>query len=127
MTTNPCPNCGFTNRSSARFCSSCGEPLLGDLPEGMSAGPEVVALPTGTILQGRYRIESELGRGGFGAVYRVWDTRLNKTCAVKENLEVSPEAQRQFPREATVLASLTHPNLPRVTDHFTSRIPASTW
>jgi hypothetical protein len=76
------------------------------------------ALQPGTMLQDRYRIESELGRGGFGAVYHAWDTRLRKACAVKENLEVSPEAQRQFSREATVLADLTHPNLPRVTDHF---------
>lgn len=118
MSTNPCPNCGFSNRSSARFCSSCGEPLLGDLPEGLNNSPDIVALPTGTNLQDRYTIENELGRGGFGAVYRAWDTRLNKACAVKENLEVSIEAQRQFSREATVLAGLTHPNLPRVTDHF---------
>jgi serine/threonine protein kinase len=37
---------------------------------------------------------------------------------VKENLDTSLEAQRQFTREATVLANLSHPNLPRVTDHF---------
>ena len=70
------------------------------------------------LLQGRYRIEKELGRGGFGAVYRTWDNNLNRPCAVKENLEISPEAQRQFMREATVLANLSHPNLPRVTDYF---------
>ncbi len=59
-----------------------------------------------------------MGQGGFGAVYRAWDSNLNKPCALKENLDVSPEAQRQFTREATVLANLSHPNLPRVTDHF---------
>ena len=36
----------------------------------------------------------------------------------EENKDTSPEAQRQFTREATVLANLSHPNLPRVTDHF---------
>ncbi len=70
------------------------------------------------MLLGRYRILHELGRGGFGAVYSAWDTNLNHKCAVKENLEPSPEAQRQFSREATILANLSHPNLPRVTDHF---------
>lgn len=118
MTTNLCPNCGEQNRSSARFCSSCGEPLISDVPDSLKETTEKVGLQSGTILQDRYRIENELGRGGFGAVYRAWDSRLNKACAVKENFEVSPEAQRQFSREATVLASLTHPNLPRVTDHF---------
>lgn len=75
-------------------------------------------LQTGQVLNQRYRIVKLLGQGGFGAVYRAWDSNLNKPCAVKENLDTSPEAQRQFTREATVLANLSHPNLPRVTDHF---------
>ena len=75
-------------------------------------------LQTGQLLNNRYRIVKLLGQGGFGAVYRSWDLNLNRPCAVKENLDVSPESQRQFTREATVLANLSHPNLPRVTDHF---------
>lgn len=75
-------------------------------------------LETGQVLNNRYRIVKLLGQGGFGAVYRAWDSNLNRPCAVKENLDTSPEAQRQFTREATVLANLSHPNLPRVTDHF---------
>lgn len=75
-------------------------------------------LQTGQVFNNRYRIVKLLGQGGFGAVYRAWDSNLNKPCALKENMDVSPEAQRQFTREATVLANLSHPNLPRVTDHF---------
>jgi len=75
-------------------------------------------LQPGQVLNNRYRVVRLLGQGGFGAVYRAWDINLNKPCAVKENLDVSPEAKRQFMREATVLANLSHPNLPRVTDHF---------
>jgi serine/threonine protein kinase len=74
--------------------------------------------PTGMILMGRYRILSELGRGGYGAVYRAWDIHLNKAIALKENLDATPDAQRQFGREASILAQLSHPNLVRVTDHF---------
>ncbi len=77
-----------------------------------------MSLQTGQVLNSRYRIVKLLGQGGFGAVYRAWDSNLNKPCAVKENLDTSPEAQRQFTREATVLANLSHSNLPRVTDHF---------
>jgi serine/threonine protein kinase len=76
-------------------------------------------LSKGQTLINRYRIVSLLGKGGFGAVYRAWDVNLGKPCAVKENLDVTENAQRQFQREATILAGLSHPNLPRVTDHFT--------
>ena len=75
-------------------------------------------LATGTLLNRRYRIVRLLGQGGFGAVYRAWDLNLNRPCAVKENTDVSLEAVRQFSREASLLANLSHPNLPRVTDHF---------
>ncbi len=77
-----------------------------------------MTLSAGTVLVNRYRVASLLGQGGFGAVYRGWDITLSRPCAIKENFDISTEAQRQFFREATVLANLTHPNLPRVNDHF---------
>ncbi len=66
----------------------------------------------------RYRVDGLLGQGGMGAVYRGWDTSLGVPVAIKENLAMTPEAKKQFEREAWVLARLSHPNLPRVTDHF---------
>ncbi len=75
-------------------------------------------LEIGTLLNNRYRLERVLGQGGFGAVYLATDQDLGLPCAVKENLNTSAQAERQFRREATLLASLRHPNLPRVTDHF---------
>ena len=91
------PDCLQLNLKTTIFCQKCGSKLL---------------------LRERYRALKILGQGGFGAVYRAWDTNLSRPCAVKENLETSPEAHRQFGREASVLANLSHPNLPRVTDHF---------
>ena len=77
-----------------------------------------MTLKTGDIIQNRYRIVRLVGQGGFGAVYRAWDMNVSQPVALKENLGVGAEAQRQFEREATLLAGLRHPNLPRVTDHF---------
>lgn len=71
------------------------------------------------VVDSRYRIVKLLGQGGFGAVYRAWDMRLERPCALKENLASSPDAEKQFSKEATILANLNHPNLPRVIDHFT--------
>jgi len=77
-----------------------------------------MTLQTSQILNNRYRIVKLLGQGGFGAVYRAWDVNFDLPCAVKENFETSPEAQRQFVREAQLLHSLRHPNLPLVKDYF---------
>ena len=118
MTETICPRCKTPNRNTAKFCSVCGQPFLDGIGEAPPPQPEPARLKPDTVLQSRYHVEKELGRGGFGAVYRAWDLNLNRPCAVKENLETSPEAQRQFFREASVLANLSHPNLPRVTDHF---------
>jgi eukaryotic-like serine/threonine-protein kinase len=75
-------------------------------------------LSTGKILNNRYRIVKLLGQGGFGAVYRAWDLNLNAPCALKESLNTTPEAVRQFTLEARLLANLRHVNLPAVIDHF---------
>jgi Tol biopolymer transport system component len=75
-------------------------------------------LQPGETLRQRYRIEETLGQGGMGAVYRALDINLGVKVAVKENLFTTQDYARQFRREATILASLRHPNLPRVTDHF---------
>lgn len=77
-------------------------------------------LDVGQSLQnGRYRIKTQLTKGGMGMVYLATDRNLSERhVAIKENLDVAPGTQEQFQREAIMLARLTHPNLPRVTDHF---------
>ncbi|MEN8242848.1 MAG: serine/threonine-protein kinase, partial [Chloroflexota bacterium] len=70
------------------------------------------------ILKDRYRILEILGQGGMGAVYIARDENLGVEVAVKENFFTSEEYSRQFRREATILATMRHPNLPRVFDHF---------
>src|ERR1044071_7448255 len=71
-----------------------------------------------TVLQGRYRIVRQLGRGGMGAVYEAVDERLSRTVALKERLVVTDDLKRAFEREARLLANLRHPALPKVIDHF---------
>lgn len=75
-------------------------------------------LAQGDLLNGRYRILEVLGHGGMGSVYRAHDESLDVDVAVKENLFTTEDYARQFRLEATILASLRHPNLPRVFDHF---------
>lgn len=77
-----------------------------------------MTLEQGTLINGRYRVLDILGQGGMGSVYRAMDENLGVEVAVKENLFTTDEYSRQFRLEAVILASLRHPNLTRVTDHF---------
>ncbi len=80
----------------------------------------------GEVLRERYRVRERIGQGGMGNIYLADDMRLEgRKCALKEvehdrNLpeKVFNEARDQFLREATVLARLDHPNLPKVSDFF---------
>ena len=72
-----------------------------------------MALTSGTKL-GPYEIQSPLGAGGMGEVYRAIDTRLERTVAIKilpEHLSDSAEARQRFDREARSISSLSHPNI----------------
>ena len=75
-------------------------------------------LTADTVLQERYRIVSQLGQGGMGAVYEAVDERLDTTVALKETLFTDEKLRKQFEREARLLARMHHPALPRVSDHF---------
>jgi serine/threonine protein kinase len=83
-------------------------------------------LKNGELLRNRYKIKRIIGQGGMGSIYLADDTRLSgRLCALKEveqdrtlSKSLHQEAQDQFRREATILARLDHPNLPKVSDFF---------
>ena len=72
-----------------------------------------MALERGTKL-GPYQIESPIGAGGMGEVYRAHDTTLARDVAIKvlpDAFATDPERLARFEREAKILASLNHPNI----------------
>ena len=77
-----------------------------------------MSLEINAFLRDRYRIKRKLAQSGMGAVYLAHDEILNVDIAIKENLYTTEEHSRQFRQEATILARVRHPNLPRVIDHF---------
>lgn len=83
-------------------------------------------LQVNSLLKARYQIIEPIGQGGMGSIYRAEDTRLEgRFCAIKE-IQIDPnsspeqqkQAREQFHREASTLARLDHPNLPKVSDFF---------
>ena len=72
-----------------------------------------MSLPLGTRL-GPFEILTPLGAGGMGEVYRAWDTRLERTVAIKvlpERLSQKPEQRQRLENEARAISKLTHPNI----------------
>lgn len=75
-------------------------------------------IQAGTTLQGRYRVDRQIGQGGMGAVFIATDERFGATVAIKETFFNDEKFRKAFEREARLLNSLRHHALPRVSDHF---------
>src|SRR6266566_4944633 len=119
-----CDRCGTANRAQAVFCAACGQrlhtPLVGSMSNSLTG-----LLVQHHMLKQRYRIINQIGRGGFGAVYKAMDIQFgNRLVAIKEMSQSSLDLQEltkavdAFKREALLLAVLTHPNLPRIYEQF---------
>src|SRR5438874_43755 len=71
---------------------------------------------------GRYDVRERLGQGGMAAVYKAWDTNLDRWVAIKvlhDHLAGEPALKERFKREAKVVARLNHPNIVQVYDFGT--------
>jgi len=91
----------------------------GDGPLDQPAWNPLVSTPLVAGMQlGVYRIESSLGEGGMGVVYRALDTKLNRPVAIKflSDEVADADARRRFQREAQTASSLNHPHIVTVHD-----------
>lgn len=117
MSQKLCQQCQQPIPIASQFCAFCGYQQVSQSLTGQ--------LPPDAQLDGRYVIDTLLGQGGMGAVYKVVDTRISgRVCAIKEMSVLSLPAHEQaqavqgFRQEAQFLAKLKHPNLPQVHDYF---------
>lgn len=102
-----CPRCGACYDRGTQVCTNDDSDLT-------------LTLPVERIIEGRYRLDQLIGRGGMGAVYQAFDLRLNRRVAVKilgGQLFGNLEALRRFEREAQTAARLSHPHIITVYDY----------
>lgn len=84
-------------------------------------------LRPGDVICNRYRVVGIVGQGGMGSIYKAEDIRLEGRYTAVKEIHIDPamakadreQSRQQFLQEATVLARLDHPNLPKVSDFFT--------
>jgi hypothetical protein len=104
-----CPTCGRCYDGTASRCEA-------------DAAELALTLPIERTLDGKYRLDRALGRGGFGAVYEASDLRLQRQVAAKVmmgSLFGDPTALRRFEREARAAAKIDHQHITRVHDYGT--------
>jgi serine/threonine protein kinase len=124
-----CPNCGNVS-DDKRICNQCGAELASPLASTTSASggaqsPATVSplsdsgALTGMTLDQKYYLESKLGVGGMGTVYRASRLLIGDCAAVKvlhPDQMADPQAVERFRREAQTAARLKHPNVVAVYD-----------
>jgi serine/threonine-protein kinase len=144
-----CPYCG-TQVVKKKYCTQCGTALLKiESPATPTAGVEVkqpfdprdssqsLALTlqepvtleesitlSGLVLDEKYRLESKIGLGGMGSVYRARRLLIGDTVAVKvlhPNQTTVPQANERFRREAQTAARIKHPNVVNIYDFGVSK------
>jgi serine/threonine protein kinase/Tfp pilus assembly protein PilF len=119
-----CPKCQTENPETVKFCGECGTQLI---PLSSDVRPEVTEtlqtaiqeLTTGSIFAGRYQIIEELGKGGMGRVYKVFDQEVQAKMAlklIKPEVSADKNTIDRFRNELKIARDISHKNICRMYD-----------
>lgn len=113
-----CSHCKTANPDFAENCSKCSAVLSVADSETMEMVDATVIRP-GSDLGTRYHIESLLGQGGMGRVYKAHDRELSRTVAIKvvrEGVVAEPSALKRFKQELLLASKISHKHILRIHD-----------
>jgi serine/threonine protein kinase/tetratricopeptide (TPR) repeat protein len=117
-----CSRCAFDNPSGTQFCGRCAAPL-GTEGARPTATETVIApireLTTGTTFARRYQVIEELGKGGMGRVYKVFDTEVREKLALKllkPEIATDADTIERFRSELRLARTVSHRNVCRMHD-----------
>jgi len=118
-----CPKCHFDNPEDTNYCGKCAAPLPAaakpDFSQIETLQAPVRELTTGSTFAGRYQIIEELGRGGMGKVYKVFDTKIKEKLALKlirPEIAADRETLDRFGNELKLARRIAHRNICRMFD-----------
>jgi len=118
-----CPKCNFDNPPSTNFCANCGEQLLSskkaDVPHTKTLQTPLKELARGAIFANRYEVIEELGKGGMGKVYRVFDKTIKEEVAlklIKPEIAGGERTIKRFSNELKFARKIAHRNVCRMFD-----------
>lgn len=118
-----CPKCQFDNTADSRFCKECGTQLIPSegplVSKTLTMETPAEGLARGTVFAGRYEILEELGGGGMGKVYRVYDRKLEEEVALKlirPEIAADGKVIERFQNEIKISRKITHKNVCRMHD-----------
>jgi len=118
-----CPQCRIDNPDTSRFCAECGTQLQ-QTKDIHIYSTETLEIPReelipGSTFAGRYQVIEELGKGGMGKVYKVFDKEINAKVALKLlKPEIAPDKNSidRFRNELKVARDISHKNICRMYD-----------
>ncbi len=118
-----CPKCQTDNPSDSKYCKECATPLPSSREIGVSQTETLVTpreeLATGSIFADRYQVIEELGHGGMGKVYKVFDRETNSKVALKlirPEVAADKNTIERFRNELKVARDISHNHICRMYD-----------
>ena len=118
-----CPICKSDNPTDTHFCGNCAAPLHPSKENSVSQTETfkipIKELSAGSIFAGRYQVIEELGKGGMGRIYKVFDTKINEKVALKlirPEIALDRETKERFSNELRFARKIAHRNICKLFD-----------
>ena len=109
-----CLKCHTPLPDGSKFCFACGADVTGGGTLGASTATEGLQARLQRLIEGKYKIERLLGKGGMGAVYLAHDLTLEREVAIKvlpPDISMDDHIVKRFQHEAKTAAKLDHTNI----------------
>ena len=109
-----CLKCHTPLPDGSKFCYACGADVTGGGTMGASTGTAGLQARLQRLVEGKYKIERLLGKGGMGAVFLAHDLTLERVVAIKvlpPDISMDEHIVKRFHQEAKTAAKLDHTNI----------------